>query len=90
MKRSEILLNELKQKGFIEVDFRFIEEAPEFMEQFRVNSINSLLLEMEGHRPETSVDYSKVAFYEWCGRNNINCEYNAMKRTYLLEFKSRR
>lgn len=85
MKNSDYLLEQLKINGQVEVDYRFIEDALEFKSQFREPTINSLLLESRGHRPETSVKYDKMVFSEWCRDNKIVFVCQMMERTYLLK-----
>jgi hypothetical protein len=78
------ILAELSKHDNIIIDFRTIENMSDFKEQSYIRNMESLVLQISGHKPLTESIFSKNKLDVWCESNNIYCYYDIVKREYHL------
>lgn len=65
-----------------------IENEPMWLEQVRINNLESLVFELRGHKPLTEFFFSEPKLMEWCKDHNINCWYEPKDNMYLMTYRN--
>jgi hypothetical protein len=81
------ILKEIRRQGGCSISNEVIESMIEFKELKSNGSLESLVLEMEGHSPITNSFFSIKKLELWSEKNNINVVYDEKKRFYHFYIK---
>lgn len=82
MNLTERILKHLETRNEAIVDFREVENEMLFLEENELNNMNSLMLVVGGHRPETEFRLSKDKIINWSKENNLEYFHNELDRQY--------
>lgn len=84
----EQILQELKEKGDITVEYQTISNLSQFKRQIEIHDMESVGLILGGHKPKTYLQFDLKDFYYWCDQNNIFCINDNKHRVIRLTLKS--
>lgn len=84
---TKYLLDTVKQYGKTEVTLECLSRCGEFLSEHRVNSLESTVLELDGHFPIREYRFDMLRFESWCNANRIRFCLDNANRSLILGTK---